>query len=74
MDLTTLFCHIDDSVKARNNKSIQFAQSKPSRGVPAQMSLAELMTITIAYQIRLIKTSSHTTITSKTITCSSFQS
>ena len=49
MDLTTLFCHIDDFVKARNNKSIQFEQSKPSRGVPAQMSLAELMTITIAY-------------------------
>ena len=49
MDLTTLFCHIDDFVKARNNKSIQFEQSKPPRGVSAQMSLSELMTIIIAY-------------------------
>ena len=49
MDLTTLFCHIDDFVKARNNKSIQFEQSKPSRSGPAQMSLSERMTITIAY-------------------------
>ena len=49
MDLMTLFCHIDDFVKTRNNKSIQFEQSKPSRSGPAQMSLAERMTITIAY-------------------------
>jgi len=48
MDLTTLFCHIDDFVKARNNKSIQFEQSKPPRGVSAQISLSELMTIIIA--------------------------
>ena len=48
MDLTTLFCHIDDFVQARNNKSIQFEQSKPPRGVSAQISLSELMTIIIA--------------------------
>ena len=40
MDLTTLFCHIDDLVKARNNQSIQLEQSKSPRGVSAQMSLS----------------------------------
>ena len=48
MDLTTLFCHIDDLVQARNNQSIQLEQSKPPRGVSAQISLSELMTIIIA--------------------------
>ncbi len=49
MDLTTLFCHIDDLVQARNNQSIQLEQSKPPGGVLAQISLSELMTIIIAY-------------------------
>ena len=48
MDLTTLFCHIDDFVKARNNQSIQFEQSKLPRGIAEQMSFSELMTIIIA--------------------------
>ena len=45
MDLTTLFCHIDDLVQAHNNQSIQLEQSKPPEGVSAQISLSELITI-----------------------------
>ena len=74
MDLTTLFCHIDDFVKARNNKSIQFEQSKPPRGVSAQMSLSELMTIIIAYHHSADKNFKSDYDYIKTITCRSFQS
>jgi len=49
LDLTKLFCDIDDFVKALNNKSIEFSQSKSRRGIPAQMSLSELMTIIVSY-------------------------
>ena len=52
MDLTTLFCHIDDLVQARNNQSIQLEQSKPPGGVSAQISLSELMTIMIAPELK----------------------
>jgi len=51
MDLTTLFCHIDDLVQARK-KSIQLEQSKPPGGVSAQISLSELMTIMIAPELK----------------------
>jgi len=47
MDLTTLFCPLDDLVQARNNQSIWLEQSKPPEGVSAQISLSELMTIII---------------------------
>jgi hypothetical protein len=49
MKLTELFCNIDDFVKELNTKNIEFSHQKSKRGVPAKMSLAELMTIIIAY-------------------------
>lgn len=49
MDLTTLFCHVDDFVKAMDSKNIELVKDKSKRGIPAQMSLSELMTIIIAY-------------------------
>jgi len=52
MDLTRLFCDIDDFVKAlskKNNSFLLISTGKPRRGFPPQMSLAELMTIIILY-------------------------
>ena len=52
MDLTQLFCDIDDFVKAlskKNNSFLLISTGKPRRGFPPQMSLAELMTIIILY-------------------------
>jgi len=49
MDLTRLFCNVDDFVKALSDKNIEFIQCKSKRGINAHMSLSELMTIIIAY-------------------------
>jgi len=52
MDLTVLFCNIDDFVKAlqaqKNSQFIQFYSAKRC-GVPARMSLSEIMTIIVLY-------------------------
>ena len=52
MDLTQLFCDIDDFVKAlaqQNNSFLLISKGKAKRGFPPQMSLAELMTILVLY-------------------------
>lgn len=52
MDLTQLFCDIDDFVKALENKNDQFlliSKSKSKRGVPPQMYLSELIAIIVMY-------------------------
>ena len=52
MDLTQLFCDIDDFVKALERKNDSFlliSKSKLRRGFPPQMSLSELMTIIVLY-------------------------
>ncbi len=51
MDLTGLFCDIDDFVKAlnKNHQQILVLHAKSKRGVAARMSLSELMTIIVAY-------------------------
>lgn len=52
MDLTQLFCDIDDFVKAldqEKNSFLLFSKGKSKRGFPPQMNLAELMTIVIWY-------------------------
>ena len=51
MDLTALFCDIDDFVKSFLLKSqfVLLGRNKSSRGVSQRMSLAELMTIIILY-------------------------
>ena len=50
MDLTKLFCDIDDFVKAlvANNK-LQLISNKSKRGQVARMSLSEMMTIIVLY-------------------------
>ena len=52
MDLTAIFCHIDDFVKAlqtqKNSELISFSRTG-RRGVPARMSLNEIMTIIVLY-------------------------
>ncbi len=51
MDLTTLFCDIDDFVKALSytNKQLLITTGKSKRGGTPKMSLSELMTIIILY-------------------------
>ena len=51
MDLTRLFCDIDDFVKALNDSQehILITQRKSKRGISPRMSLSELMTIIVAY-------------------------
>lgn len=49
MDLTRLFCNVDDFVKTLSNKNIELIKCKSKRGTNARMSLSELMTIIIAY-------------------------
>ena len=51
MDLTTLFCEIDDFVKALNysNEQLLITTGKSSRGLKSRMSLSELMTIIVLY-------------------------
>jgi hypothetical protein len=51
MDLTTLFCEIDDFVKefTASSQFIQMTQRKGNRGGSPLMSLGELMTIVIYY-------------------------
>jgi len=51
MDLTELFCDVDDFVKAfdKRNLPVAITSGKPKRGTVPRMSLSELMTIIIAY-------------------------
>jgi hypothetical protein len=50
MDLVRLFCDVDDFVKAlHSNKNYQLTYAKSRRGIPAQVSLSEMMTIIILY-------------------------
>jgi hypothetical protein len=53
MNLTQLFCDIDDYVKALNQSTgknnFLITHSKSSRGTAARMSLSELMTILVLY-------------------------
>jgi len=51
MDLTELFCEVDDFVKAFNKRKLPIAitTGKSKRGTIPRMSLSELMTIIIAY-------------------------
>jgi len=52
MDLTKLFCDIDDFVKAlekKNDGKLLISRGKAKRGFPPQMSLSELMTIIVQY-------------------------
>ncbi len=51
MDLTTLFCELDDFVKALNYTNDQFliTTQKNKRGGSPRMSLSEMMTIIIRY-------------------------
>jgi hypothetical protein len=51
MDLTTLFCNIDDFVKTLDYSKgqILIKRSKSRRGVKARMCLSELMTVIVLY-------------------------
>ena len=51
MDLTTLFCDIDDFVKTLNysKDQILIVSRKSNRGTKPQMTLSEIMTIVILY-------------------------
>ena len=50
MDLTELFCSVDDFTKIiSKNKQFKITYEKSRRGGPAMMSLSEIMTIIIAY-------------------------
>jgi hypothetical protein len=52
MDLTQLFCDIDDFVKNFSQEKDSFlliSRGKANRGFPPQMSLAELMTVIVLY-------------------------
>ena len=51
MDLTTLFCELDDFVKALNysNNQILLTTGKSNRGQKPMMSLSEIMTIIVFY-------------------------
>ena len=51
MDLTTLFCELDEFVKALNytNDQLLITTGKSNRGGNPRMSLSEMMTIIVLY-------------------------
>ncbi len=52
MDLTKLFCNIDDFVKEvekKNDPNLLISRTKKKRGVSSMMSLSEMMTIVVLY-------------------------
>jgi hypothetical protein len=62
MDLTQLFCDIDDFVKAlegKNDQQLLISRSKSKRGFPPQMYLSELMAIIVMYHSSGFKNFKH---------------